>query len=166
MGREGCSVSIVEPREKFILDKFSRKLGIEMVPVTLYGGEVLVGQESDLKEKGKGKQTRRSTSKNNLGRSNDKSIDRAGASSPAEGSHRDEVRRTADDPSKASVFGSREGFRQNDSRKGKPHSHADDSRKPKKSLRQQRREAEFQRKNKGAPRWLKEKWKQDTLTES
>lgn len=41
MGKRGLAVSIVSPQEEFIMRKFSRELGIEIEPKTLYQGEVL-----------------------------------------------------------------------------------------------------------------------------
>ncbi|MGZ7440738.1 DEAD/DEAH box helicase [Paenibacillus sp. TH7-28] len=41
MGKHGLAVSIVSPQEEFIMRKFSRELGIEIEPKTMYQGEVL-----------------------------------------------------------------------------------------------------------------------------
>ncbi|WP_410771944.1 DEAD/DEAH box helicase [Fontibacillus sp. BL9] len=41
MGRKGLAVSIIAPREEFIMRKFSRELGIEIALRDLYGGEVI-----------------------------------------------------------------------------------------------------------------------------
>lgn len=41
MGRKGLAVSIVTPREEFIMRKFSKELGIELLPRALYGGRIV-----------------------------------------------------------------------------------------------------------------------------
>ncbi|MDU2243729.1 MAG: DEAD/DEAH box helicase [Paenibacillus sp.] len=40
MGRQGLAVSIITPQEEFIMRKFSRELGIEIEPKALYGGKL------------------------------------------------------------------------------------------------------------------------------
>lgn len=40
MGRKGLTISIISPQERFIIDKFSRQLDIEIKPKAMYRGEV------------------------------------------------------------------------------------------------------------------------------
>jgi len=117
MGREGISVSIVAPSEKFILDKFARRLAISFTPVKLHGGKVLAGQEAESTNKAKP----------------------AGKTAVTRDGGREAPRNAEESP------------RPEQSRE---------------SSRRKRGDSEFARKNKGAPRWLKEKWKQENDPES
>lgn len=41
MGRQGTTISIVTPREQFILDKFEKQLGITIAPKAMYEGQLV-----------------------------------------------------------------------------------------------------------------------------
>ncbi|WP_433943984.1 DEAD/DEAH box helicase [Paenibacillus sp. SN-8-1] len=46
MGRKGLAVSLVTPREEFIIRKFSKELGIEFIQRALYGGRIVEPREA------------------------------------------------------------------------------------------------------------------------
>ncbi|WP_276354129.1 DEAD/DEAH box helicase [Cohnella caldifontis] len=46
MGREGVSITLAAPQERFIVDKLSKQLGILMEPKTFYQGRVLSPEEA------------------------------------------------------------------------------------------------------------------------
>ncbi|MBW5447365.1 DEAD/DEAH box helicase [Cohnella sp. CFH 77786] len=46
MGKEGVSVTLVSSQERFIIDKLSKQLGIEMEPKMLYEGRVVSPEEA------------------------------------------------------------------------------------------------------------------------
>ncbi|WP_311198919.1 DEAD/DEAH box helicase [Paenibacillus hexagrammi] len=41
MGRKGTAISIITPKEKFILGKFEKELGIKIVPKSMYEGRIV-----------------------------------------------------------------------------------------------------------------------------
>ncbi|RKP56197.1 DEAD/DEAH box helicase [Cohnella endophytica] len=49
MGREGTSITLIAPEERFIIDKLEKQLKIEIQPRTLYEGKVVTLEESDAK---------------------------------------------------------------------------------------------------------------------
>ncbi len=51
MGKEGLSVMLVTPQERFIADKLSKQLGIAMEQKTLFEGRVVSPEEASLKRK-------------------------------------------------------------------------------------------------------------------
>lgn len=55
MGRRGTAFSIVTPKEEFIMDKFSKALGIRIERRTLYYGKVLSPEEEGQLRRGRGK---------------------------------------------------------------------------------------------------------------
>ncbi|RCX19747.1 superfamily II DNA/RNA helicase [Fontibacillus phaseoli] len=58
MGRKGLAVSIISPKEEFIMRKFSRELGIGIALRDLYGGEVIDPQApSSGRGSGQGRQS-------------------------------------------------------------------------------------------------------------
>ncbi|MGF9713752.1 DEAD/DEAH box helicase [Paenibacillus naphthalenovorans] len=114
MGLKGLALSIVTPREQFIMDKFARALGIEIKQKAMYQGKVI----DPRPERGP----------------------RRGGKKPAE---------RKGPGGEAAPAGPGQGKSARVSAKGAPAGRkAPDKRKP---------ERERDRKNKGAPRWLKEK---------
>ncbi|GIP49439.1 DEAD/DEAH box family ATP-dependent RNA helicase [Paenibacillus sp. J53TS2] len=137
MGRKGLAVSIIAPQEEFIMRKFSRELGIAIESKALYGGK--------LAEAGAavpGKRTRPPGS------------GKTGA---------DETTRRASSPeSTRRVAGEADGGRAGKPAQisGKPGSRAaSDSGGPRKAspTAERKKERLQDRKNKGAPKWLKNK---------
>ncbi|NTZ17052.1 DEAD/DEAH box helicase [Paenibacillus sp. JMULE4] len=114
MGRKGLALSIVTPREQFIMDKFARALGIEIKQKAMYQGKVI----DPRPERGPHRGGKKPAERKGPG----------GEAAPA---------------------GPGQGKSARVSAKGAPAGRkAPDKRKP---------ERERDRKNKGAPRWLKEK---------
>lgn len=122
MGRKGLALSIITPREQFIMNKFSKTLGIEIGQRAMFQGKVVdPGQERGPRREGKKPTERQGTS---------------GEAAPAE--RRD-----------SQGAGPSQGKPARVSAKAAPaQQKAPDKRKP---------ERERDRKNKGAPKWLKEK---------
>ncbi|MNR23944.1 hypothetical protein D3C85_1409970 [compost metagenome] len=46
MGRKGLAVSLVTPREEFIIRKFAKELGVEFQQRALYGGRIVEPREA------------------------------------------------------------------------------------------------------------------------
>ena len=51
MGRPGVSISIVTPRERFVIGKFARALGFRPEPKTLYHGRIMDVREHDAQRR-------------------------------------------------------------------------------------------------------------------
>ncbi|MFC5469525.1 DEAD/DEAH box helicase [Cohnella suwonensis] len=49
MGREGTSITLISPEERFIVDKLEKQLGITIEPRTTYEGKVVTLEESDAR---------------------------------------------------------------------------------------------------------------------
>ncbi|MFC5405550.1 DEAD/DEAH box helicase [Cohnella soli] len=49
MGREGTSITLIAPEERFIVDKLEKQLGITIEPRTTYEGKVVTLEESDAR---------------------------------------------------------------------------------------------------------------------
>jgi ATP-dependent RNA helicase DeaD len=47
MGKEGLSITLITPQERFIVEKLSKQLGIEMAPKTLFEGRVCSPEEAE-----------------------------------------------------------------------------------------------------------------------
>ncbi|TJY39756.1 DEAD/DEAH box helicase [Cohnella pontilimi] len=47
MGKEGVSITLITPQERFIVDKLSKQLGIEMAPKTFFGGRLYSPEEAE-----------------------------------------------------------------------------------------------------------------------
>ncbi|MGN8770237.1 DEAD/DEAH box helicase [Paenibacillus barengoltzii] len=133
MGRKGLAVSIVTPQEEFIMRKFARELGIEIEPKALYSGKLV-----DAGEGGSGKRTR-PTVGGKLGA--DKAPRRKGTPGSA-GRTAGEGGNGRTSPS-AQISG-RSASSHGGSRKVSPTA-------------ERKKERLQDRKNKGAPKWLKNK---------
>lgn len=126
MGRKGLALSIITPREQFIMNKFSRTLGIEIEQRAMFQGKVVdPGQERGPRRGGK------------------KLAEPKGTNGEAPSAKRRD----------AQGGGPGQGKPARVSAKGAPSQQkAPDKRKP---------DRERDRKNKGAPKWLKEKQQGD-----
>ncbi|MGN7360091.1 DEAD/DEAH box helicase [Paenibacillus sp. SAF-054] len=132
MGRSGLVVSLVTNRQIFIMNKFAKELGISLTERKLYGGKVLDPREAAG--------VRNASPR--LKPADPKKGTRASIS--AEGAGREGSLKNNSD--------------KKDSRKAGPaKSKAEPFRGGKPSERQSRSERERERKNKGAPKWLKDK---------
>lgn len=128
MGRQGLAISIVTPKEEFIMRKFSRELGIEIAPRNLYRGQVVV-QQQDSQMFG----DQRGGSRSGNYSRDPKVVDRTSTRTNG-----DKDVRPNGSPLKSST-----------SRKSSSSSPAPAARKKSKR--------DMDRKNKGAPKWLKDK---------
>ncbi|GGF89991.1 DEAD/DEAH box helicase [Paenibacillus aceti] len=124
MGRYGLAVSLVSPKEEFIMRKFSRELGIDITASSLYRGQVL-GTDTDSRER----------SNTSAGRSGSKMKEQSTETAHTLAS--EQVRRPI--KTKARETSNSGGGRMN---------------KPAPARKKSR---DQDRKNKGAPKWLKDK---------
>ncbi|MNJ49798.1 ATP-dependent RNA helicase DeaD [compost metagenome] len=139
MGRKGLAVSIISAKEHFIIRKFSRELGIKISAREMYAGKVI---EPDSASSGRG-------SAKEAGRASEGGRAAARKSSakqvaPRQGSSRRGAENKAD--ISATSSGANDAAKRFGSGVVKGN-----SRTSKKNVRDQ------DRKNKGAPRWLKDK---------
>lgn len=124
MGRQGLAVSIVTPKEEFIMRKFSRELGIEIAPRSLFKGQVVAQQDNPTFKGERGNYS-----------GERKSLDKTDNSNRSQGAK--EVRVSKTSPSTSSVS-------------RKPSS-------PAPAASRKKNNRDMDRKNKGAPKWLKDK---------
>jgi len=132
MGRSGTVISIVTPQELFIMDKFRKQLGVELVEKQMYRGALWSPEELEAAKRS----PRRSPNKGNVA-----SI----SNSPGEGAST-QRKSVAKSSAKSSNTAS-------STPAGKANGKAAQSGKPVKTSRERERD----RKNKGAPKWLKAK---------
>ncbi|MWV46875.1 DEAD/DEAH box helicase [Paenibacillus sp. HJL G12] len=132
MGRSGLVISLVTNRQIFIMNKFAKELGISLEERRMYGGKVLEPRAASSVQ-------RSSTPRKPIGAVRD---DKARISSEASDQGSAERRQGKENIRKPSgpAKSKNEPFRG-----GKP------------TERQSRSERERERKNKGAPKWLKDK---------
>lgn len=132
MGRKGLAVSIVTPKEEFIMRKFSKELGIEITSLSMYGGKVM---ESASSVTGLDKNLRNIDDKARAGLRG--KADGTGSARKAEGARTSAVR-PAGKPVKSRTTQS------NNARNTTPSG-------------ERKKDRNLDRKNKGAPKWLKNK---------
>ncbi|MGG4048192.1 MULTISPECIES: DEAD/DEAH box helicase [Paenibacillus] len=150
MGRSGRVISIVTDRQTFIMRKFAGELGISLEPRVLYAGKVMTPEQFAAR-KGKGepsgqphqRQVRPSGSQAGIAEVRGS---RQGDSKPAKGSVRG-----SSSPGEPREGGGRRDGRDTTRQGGEPFKGG----KP--AARQSQSERERIRKNKGAPKWLKNK---------
>ncbi|MDQ0090772.1 superfamily II DNA/RNA helicase [Paenibacillus anaericanus] len=129
MGNKGLAVSIVTPKEEFIMRKFSKELGIEITSLTMYAGKVMEPQSGMV---GRDKSFGSSGDKTRLSGRDEKSpvrksdVARTSATRPSSRPAKPKASTTAD------------------KRSGTPNG-------------ARKRDRDLDRKNKGAPKWLKNK---------
>lgn len=133
MGRQGLAVSIVTPKEEFVMRKFSRELGIEIAPRSLYRGQVVEQQDSQTFDGHRGDSRTGHNSRDRKG--SDRTDNRTKGEK--------DIRISGSSPSASSV-----------SRK---------SSSPAPAAARKKNNREMDRKNKGAPKWLKDKRNNDKL---
>ncbi|MEF2967910.1 DEAD/DEAH box helicase [Paenibacillus sp. M1] len=169
MGRRGLAVSIVAPKEQFIMRKFTRELGIDILHRELFGGQVIDPEASPSRPAGRNhgdhrqvrggeNQTQATVQRDRYGDSGE----RGGLGTPA-GQEGKEARGESGAPSPTrgtgkgrALSGTRAPGRPAANGSGKPGARND---APGPGGRKQGRKAEREtdRKNKGAPKWLKDK---------
>lgn len=132
MGREGTVVSVTAPRERHRIGKLERQLGIEIQPRTLYGGKLI--DPAERPQGGQRAAVKRSAADQHAAARGSTAARRTSAKAAGEASVRRKSRAASAEP--RVVRGTADT----------------------KSRKKSRRELEFERKNKGAPKWLKAKW--------
>ena len=158
MGRKGLSVTIVTEQQTFIMRKFARELDIELSEREMYAGKVLSSDEarasnrSSNTSRNSGSAPRR---EDNAGRT-DKPQARISGSAPIAGAGRRPAASAvqANGNAQAGNEFSREQPRNASSTGSGPRNGAA---APKGSVKGNKAERERDRKNKGAPKWLKDK---------
>lgn len=138
MGRHGLAVSIINPKERFIIRKFARELNIGISEQRLFGGRVI---EAGAETERAGANGHRNTSANS-NRENEqrKPSDELKSSPPAKAKARHDHSQLAEPK---------------ESRKRPSKAPRDKEIKPAPNVRKP--SSKEDRKNKGAPKWLKEK---------
>lgn len=137
MGRKGLAVSILTPQEEFIMRKFSRELGIEIEPKALYGGKLV-----DAGTAAAGKRTHPS------------GAGKAGAVAS--------TRRASSASSTDRLAGAEDGGKTGkpakiSGRSGNPGASGNGGPRKATPTAERKKERLQDRKNKGAPKWLKNK---------
>ena len=159
MGRKGFVVTIVTQRERFVMDKFAKSLGVAIPERVLYGGKLVNPSEAgDARPSGartgvptEGKAVR-ATKNARLG-------EVARAVAPVrEGEKQPEVTVDKQATRPTTQVTTAKGSFGKPASQTKPTPRAAVPAKPK----ERKVDRERERKNKGAPKWLKEKRKNDT----
>lgn len=152
MGRSGTVITIVTPQEIFIMEKFRKQLGVDLTERAMYRGELL--SEEELREATRPKMERLARENARTGNRTKPTEERSGKPSgdsggkPAQASVSAKPARGEETaPRTRSVGGAAQGPSKTSRSKDKPDA------KPAKSKAVRKREA----KDKGAPKWLKEK---------
>lgn len=145
MGRDGLAVSILAPKEQFIIRKFARELGIEIAQKALYGGELVDPEAPSFTRKGV--------------QPADPRTERSGkGSAPGSSAGTADKRR----PSLSGMILREAGQAEESGRRPERSSQGGNSRNSapaggRKNDRKPKQASEQARKSKGAPKWLKEK---------
>ncbi|RJE91134.1 DEAD/DEAH box helicase [Paenibacillus sp. 1011MAR3C5] len=155
MGRSGTVITIVTPHELFIMEKFRKQLGVDLQERAMYRGELL--SEEELREATRPKMERLAKESARAGNRPKPSAERPGKPAgerdvkPAQAS----VSAKQADPARGEQSAPRTRSSSSASHAPKKPSRAKDKPevKPAKSKAIRKREA----KDKGAPKWLKEK---------
>lgn len=149
MGRQGLAISIISRQEEFIMRKFSRELGIQIEQKMLFGGQIVGPQDAQMARGSRSVNGDKRSPKPAMGR-----LQGAGAGAGksekshsaaergiAEKTSRQDGARTSARQGKTSSFGHTEAAGQ---RKSAP-------------VGERKKDRMLDRKNKGAPKWLKNK---------
>ncbi|MBA9084487.1 superfamily II DNA/RNA helicase [Fontibacillus solani] len=135
MGRAGLAVSIITPKEQFIIRKFSRELGIEILPRSLYGGRVIEAGDETSTERRSGNRVFNGNGNRERNSGEDK--------------------KQAANGNKDARISERQG--QGPKETTKSNTGRTSSSKPSMPTSARNKDSDKDRKNKGAPKWLKEK---------
>ncbi|MNW35316.1 DEAD-box ATP-dependent RNA helicase CshA [compost metagenome] len=135
MGRAGLAVSIITPKEQFIIRKFSRELGIEILPRSLYGGRVIEAGDETSTERRSGNRVFNGNGNRERNSGEDK--------------------KQAANGNKDARISGRQG--QGPKETTKSNAGRTSSSKPSMPTSARKKDSDKDRKNKGAPKWLKEK---------
>ncbi|WP_019532906.1 DEAD/DEAH box helicase [Paenibacillus ginsengihumi] len=173
MGRRGTAFSIVTPKEEFIMDKFSKALGIRIERRTLYYGKVLSPEEEEQLRRGRGKKPVKASASASAVRPPGAGLERPAAGGALAGTRAPQAGAlagpsTAARPGSAgpaagrrSAAGGSPATRQQGSAAGSRVARKQSAAGSGPASRKQRKPlTPEERKNKGAPRWLKAKREQ------
>jgi superfamily II DNA/RNA helicase len=158
MGKRGLSVTIVTEQQTFIMRKFARELDIALEEREMVGGKVLAADEArNALNSGRGRNEssgqRRDTSSPRSSKPQARTSGNAGTQPSTTSTEQQPVKRLATiQTSEASVESQRDS-----QRSVNPSAGARGGATPARSKRSSNAEREKNRKNKGAPKWLKDK---------
>jgi len=141
MGKEGVSVTIISPQERFIVEKLAKQLGIRMEQKALYEGRVVAAEEAGAGKRGADSERAVADKRGRSGSGGEGGL---ASSLPAGAPNA----KTLDRQQAAGAVSSAKAESAGGSRHPAP------AKRASKDNKQQR---ERDRKNKGAPRWLKQK---------
>jgi len=155
MGKRGLSVTIVTEQQTFIMRKFARELDIALEEREMVGGKVLAADEARSTGRGRNESSgqRRDGASPHSSKPQARTSGNAGVQPSAASTGQQPAKRLATiQTSEAS------GEPQRDSQRSvKPSAGARGGATPARSKRSSNAEREKNRKNKGAPKWLKDK---------
>ncbi|WP_405168693.1 DEAD/DEAH box helicase [Paenibacillus sp. FSL H3-0286] len=160
MGRRGLSVTIVTEQQTFIMRKFARELDIALEEREMVGGKVLAADEArSALHNGRGRSNEGSGQRRDgsAPRSGKPPVSTSGASnvqSPSVGAGTPPAKRMATINTSETTSGEQQRDSQ---RSANPSAGARGDATPARSKRSSNAEREKNRKNKGAPKWLKDK---------
>ncbi|MEK5399139.1 DEAD/DEAH box helicase [Paenibacillus sp. FSL K6-2859] len=156
MGKRGLSVTIVTEQQTFIMRKFARELDISLEEREMVGGKVLAADEArNASGRGRNENSgqRRDASSPHISKPQARTSGNAGTQPSTTSTERQPVKRLATiQTSEASVEPQRDS-----QRSVNPSTGARGGATPARSKRSSNAEREKNRKNKGAPKWLKDK---------
>ncbi|MCD1259714.1 DEAD/DEAH box helicase [Paenibacillus athensensis] len=159
MGRKGTAISIITPREQFILDKFQKQLGIVIAPKAMYEGRIVdPAQDRSAAAMRSRREARQSGAPASARVHSHARPDAAPSGAGAAAADAGRGRSNAAAPAGSGVAGSpaRGGAARANGRSGGPGA------APRAGAPAPRKaERERDRKNKGAPKWLKDKQSRD-----
>lgn len=158
MGRGGTIVSFVTEKERFILDKFAKRLGVTFERKELYGGELIdPGERRERRSPAPQAGARPSREGAPAAKPASRSAGLSGGDKPESAARR----QAADAASTASRSGQAVGGPDmqpvKSIREAEPLARTSSSPVPGKAKDERKDERHRDRKNKGAPKWLKEK---------
>lgn len=169
MGRKGTAISIVSPKERFIMNKFEKALGITIEEKAMFSGMILEPELARKEERAKSAAQGRRTSERSRNPEGSRNAEGATISQgprTSQGSSNAEGRREYQGPrvtQEGAQQGNLEGTteRPRTIRKPEEKGPKTEPAKPmnskKDTLDRRRADRERDRKNKGAPKWLKAK---------
>lgn len=157
MGRDGMVVTIVSPREWYLVDKLRRRLGIEIAQRELHGGKLIEPSErrpASSARRGPGAVTASQGAGGGTGRAHPDGSRPAERPAAPRGERRLEARAAGQPNGGTAPHRTQPADRPAKSAAAKPKPRPESAAKPGKAA---KRERERARKDKGAPKWLKAK---------
>lgn len=160
MGKEGVSVTVVAPQELFIVEKLAKQLGIRMERKALYEGRVVAAEEAGAGKRGKNGREAGAASESAVAdrRAKGGGAGKPASSLPAGTPYRQAKGAASTANASASGQRSRGAAAANANIPAEsPHPAVPRQASPAKRANKDKQQRERDRKNKGAPRWLKQK---------